>query len=119
MLRAALCRIGTQERLLLIVVHQMAFDYWSVEIFFHELSALYEEFHSGKAESLPELPVQYTDFAEWQRETVEGPALEKELSYWRRKLAGAPASLDLPADHPRPATQSFRGAIESLVLPPD
>jgi amino acid adenylation domain-containing protein len=119
MLRATLFRLGTQEHSLLIVVHHIAFDYWSVEIFFHELSALYEEFHSGKADSLPELPVQYTDFAEWQRETVEGPALEKELSYWRRKLAGAPASLDLPGDYPRPAAQSFRGAIESLLLPPD
>jgi amino acid adenylation domain-containing protein len=115
MLRATLFRLGTQEHSLLIVVHHIAFDYWSVEIFFHELSALYEEFHSGKADSLPELPVQYTDFAEWQRETVEGPALEKELSYWRRKLAGAPASLDLPGDYrdPQPRVSAARLNLSS------
>jgi len=117
MLRTTLFRLGAQEHLLLVIAQHIAFDAWSQEIFFHELLILYEAFRSGQADPLPELPVQYADFADWQRKSLTGVRFEKELSYWRRKLAGAPASLELPGDHPRPASQSFHGALESLLLP--
>ncbi|MCP4658711.1 MAG: amino acid adenylation domain-containing protein, partial [bacterium] len=120
-LRAALVRLatGTPERaehLLLLTVHHIAFDGWSAGVFLDELSTLYRAFSGGREPALPELPVQYADFAVWQRQWLRGEVLERQLGYWREQLAGVPM-LDLPTDRPRPAVQSFRGSSEPLRLP--
>ena len=81
-----------------------------------ELISLYEAFSQGKPSSLPDLPSQYGDFARWQRHEVERSS-DSELDYWRRQLVGAPAALDLPIDHPRPAAQTFRGGMVRFHLP--
>ncbi len=113
LLRAALLRLAGAEHLLLLDAHHIVSDGWSVEVMLRELAA----FYTGAGASLPELPVQYADFAFWQRRWLDAEALEEKLAYWRRRLAGRPAQLDLPADRPRPAVQSFRGGVESLRLP--
>ena len=81
------------------------------------MGALYEAFVEGKPSPLAELPVQYADYAAWQREWLQGEALEGQLDYWRKQLEGAPAVLELPTDRPRPAVQSYRGALISGELP--
>jgi amino acid adenylation domain-containing protein len=110
--RALLLRLGPEEHRLLITFHHIAADDWSLAIFLDELTALYE------GRSLPRLPVQYSDFAAWQREWLRGVALERELGYWRERLGGLPV-LELPVDRPRPAVRDPRGAVRSLVLPPE
>ena len=116
LLRAIVLRLGDEERLLVLAMHHMVFDGWSDAVFLRELSALYETFRQGKAPSLPELPIQYADFAVWQREWLQGEVLERQLSYWKRQLSAVPV-LELPADRPRPAIQTFRGAAQSFTLP--
>jgi amino acid adenylation domain-containing protein len=118
LLRATLLRLDSEEHILLLVIHHIAFDGWSASVLTEEIAALYEAFSTGKPSPLPELPVQYADFAHWQREWLQGEVLEAQLSYWRERLADAPPLLDLPTDHPRPAIQTYRGACESLTLPP-
>ena len=86
-------------------------------MFFRELSALYAAYREGRESPLPELAVQYADYAAWQREHLRGEVLERQLAYWRERLAGAPELLELPTDHPRPAVQTFRGASERIELP--
>ncbi|MCP4662520.1 MAG: amino acid adenylation domain-containing protein, partial [bacterium] len=130
-LRAALVRLGTgtperTEHLLLLTVHHIAFDGWSAGVFLDGLSTLYRacvapearslDDVAGREPELPELPVQYADFAVWQRQWLRGEVLERQLAYWREQLAGLPV-LDLPTDRPRPAVQSFRGTSEPLRLP--
>ncbi|HEY3304677.1 MAG TPA: amino acid adenylation domain-containing protein [Candidatus Binatia bacterium] len=116
MLRATLARLDDDDHVLLLVMHHIASDGWSREILFHELAVLYRAFAEGKPEPLPERPIQYADFAVWQRERLQGKILEDQLSYWKQRLAGLTV-LDLPIDHPRPAVQSFRGARQSFALP--
>ena len=82
-----------------------------------EVAALYSAFINGKPADFPELPVQYADFAFWQRQRLQGEALEAQLNYWKEKLGGELPGLELPTDRPRPAVQTHRGAIESLALP--
>ena len=115
-LRATLFRVTAQEHTLLIVVHHIAFDAWSQIIFLRELAALYTAFSAGRPSPLPDLPRQYADFALWQRQRLAGPLLEEQLSYWRRRLRGAPP-LALPADRDRPATATGLGAVERCDLP--
>ncbi|MFL6199847.1 MAG: amino acid adenylation domain-containing protein [Thermoanaerobaculia bacterium] len=109
-LRSTLLRLAPAEHALLLCVHHIAADGWSLGIMVQEIAALY------RASTLPELPVQYADFAVWQREWLQGEVLERQLSYWRKRLEGAPR-LDLPTDRPRPAVQGFRGALETLRQP--
>jgi amino acid adenylation domain-containing protein len=117
LLRARLLRLGAEEHVLLVTMHHIVSDAWSGRIFVRELSALYEEFSGGGDGSpLAELPVQYADYAVWQREVLQGALLERELDYWKRQLAGAPAVLELPADRPRPREQSFRGGRQPVRL---
>jgi ribosomal protein S18 acetylase RimI-like enzyme len=119
LLRTTLPHLGAREHVLLLTTHHLAADGWSVGILFSELSALYEAFAAGAPSPLPELPVRYVDFAEWQRQSADGPALRPHLEYWRRQLAGAPA-LELPTDRPRPTRQSlenFRGARHYFLMP--
>ncbi|HST60559.1 MAG TPA: amino acid adenylation domain-containing protein, partial [Longimicrobium sp.] len=114
--RAALVRMSGDEHLLLVNLHHVISDGWSTGVLWNELSALYGAFSAGKASPLPELPIQYGDFAVWQRAWLSGDVLDAQLGYWRRKLAGAPPLLELPTDRPRPAVQTYAGAAESVSL---
>jgi amino acid adenylation domain-containing protein len=118
MLRATLLKQGSDEHALVLVFHHIVTDAWSGGIFFRELTALYQAFTRGGDSPLPELAVQYADFAAWQRGWLRGEALERQADFWRRRLAGAPAVLPLPADRPRPAVQDPSGALLSFHLPP-
>jgi amino acid adenylation domain-containing protein len=118
MLRAALFRLGAEDYVLAITIHHIASDLWSSEILFRELSELYAGFASGADAALPPLPIQYGDFAAWEQSWLGGAEPAKSLDYWKQKLAGAPALLELPTDRPRPATQTFRGGIATLSLAP-
>ena len=117
-LRAALVRLDEDEHWLLLTMHHIVGDGWSLGIFTRELSHIYDALAMNQEISLSELPIQYPDFAEWQREWLQGEVLEEHLEYWLKSLAGAPAMLKLPTDHPRPAQQSFNGANVSLKLSP-
>ncbi|HEY1351541.1 MAG TPA: condensation domain-containing protein, partial [Ktedonobacteraceae bacterium] len=117
LLRTHLLQIDAQEHLLLLTLHHIVADGWSQAIFFHELTVLYSAFAAGQPSPLPELSIQYSDVARWQRATLQGEVLADHLAYWRRTLAMAPTLLALPTDHPRPAVQTFQGARHGFVLP--
>ncbi|HST59700.1 MAG TPA: amino acid adenylation domain-containing protein, partial [Longimicrobium sp.] len=117
LLRPALLRLGDADHVLLLCMHHVLTDEWSTGVLFRELSVLYAAFREGRPSPLPELPIQYADYAVWQREQMQGEALERQLAYWTERLAGAPALLELPTDHPRPAVQTYRGASEGILLP--
>ncbi|HEX9937035.1 MAG TPA: amino acid adenylation domain-containing protein, partial [Longimicrobium sp.] len=117
--RAALLRLGAEDHVLLLSMHHIVSDGWSTGVLFRELSALYAAYREGRESPLPELAVQYADYAVWQREQLEGETLDRQLSYWRERLADAPALLDLPTDHPRPAMQTYRGATVPVELSPE
>ncbi|HYO56053.1 condensation domain-containing protein, partial [Archangium sp.] len=110
LVRAQLLRVSAEEHVLLLSMHHIVNDAWSGGIFFSELGSLYQGFTTGSSVSLPELPVQYADYAVWQRNWLSGEVLEVQRAYWRKQLSGAPAVLELPTDHPRPAVRSTRGA---------
>ena len=114
LMRVQLVRLAEEEHLLLITMHHIVSDGWSVIRMGHELGTLYQAYRSGESSPLPELPIQYADFAVWQREWMRGEMLEKQLEYWRDELGGELPELELPMDHPRPARQSFRGAAEAI-----
>ncbi len=116
LLRARLLRLGAEEHVLVLVLHHIVADEWSLGVVFRELAALYEAHLAGTPITLSGLPIQYADYAVWQRQWLQGARLERELSYWREQLRGAPAVLELPTDHPRPPVQTFRGAKQGLVL---
>ncbi|WP_164019479.1 non-ribosomal peptide synthase/polyketide synthase, partial [Pyxidicoccus trucidator] len=105
LLRALLLKLADAEHVLLLNVHHIISDGWSLGVLVREVAALYEAFSQGQPSPLPELPVQYADFAAWQRQWLQGEALEAQFSYWRQQLAGSPQVLELPTDRPRPATQ--------------
>ncbi|MFP2912986.1 condensation domain-containing protein, partial [Pyxidicoccus sp. 3LFB2] len=116
LLRTTLLRLGEREHVLLLNMHHVVSDGWSLGVLIREMAALYEGFLSGHEVALPELPIQYADYASWQRGWLQGEVLEKQLAYWRQQLTGAPESLELPTDRPRPVVQSFRGAQQSVAL---
>ncbi|MFY0567871.1 non-ribosomal peptide synthase/polyketide synthase [Archangium lansingense] len=116
LLRATLLRLGEQEHVLLLTVHHIVFDGWSAGILFRELAALYDAFTRGQPSPLPELPLRYADYARWQRGWLKGEVLEKQLAYWRQRLADSPPVLDLPLDKPRPAQRSPRAGRVPVVL---
>ena len=118
LLRATLLRLAAEEHLVLLTFHHIVSDAWSVDIFLREVAAIFGAWHAGRPSPLPELPVQYADFALWQRRWLTGEALESELAYWKHQLAGMPRILDLPSDRLRPAVQSFRGSARRITLPP-
>lgn len=109
LLRATLIRVAPDEHVLLTSANHIVWDGWSKGIFFRELAELYDAFVTGREPKLPELPIQYADFAAWQREWLQGERVEGQLSYWREQLRGAPPLLELPTDHPRPAVKANRG----------
>jgi amino acid adenylation domain-containing protein len=117
LLRASLLRLDDTEHVLLLTLHHIVSDGWSMGVLFQELAALYDAYVRGGASPLPELPIQYADFAHWQRQRLQGSVLESQLSYWRGQLGGIPGLLELPTDRPGPALQTFRGAVHGFVLP--
>jgi amino acid adenylation domain-containing protein len=116
LLRVFMLRLTELEHILLITIHHIAYDGWSSGVFLRELSVLYEAYTKGEKSPLPELTIQYADYSVWQRQWLQGEVLEKQLSYWREKLQGAPPVLELPMDRPRPAIQTFRGARQTFSL---
>jgi amino acid adenylation domain-containing protein len=115
LLRAALFRLAEDDHLLLVAVHHVAADGWSLDVLFRELGEACAALARGEEPALPELPVQYADFALWQRDWLEGPELLQGLERWSRRLAGVPA-LDLPSDLPRPAVRSLRGSCHRFGI---
>ena len=116
LLRATLIRLAEQEHGLLLVMHHIISDGWSMGVFVREMMALYHAFSTGLPSPLADLPVQYSDYVYWQNEWLEGEVLEGQLSYWKRQLQGAPPVIDLPTDRPRPPVQTFNGARSSTVF---
>ncbi|MEA2690744.1 MAG: hypothetical protein QOJ16_131, partial [Acidobacteriota bacterium] len=118
LIRWLLLREGSLHHTLVQVEHHFVHDGWSLAIFLRELKALYEAFSEGAPSPLPELPVQYADYAVWQREWMAGEAMERLLGYWKEKLAGSPPALEIATDRPRPPQGSFRGDIALLRVEP-
>ncbi|WP_036499000.1 non-ribosomal peptide synthetase [Nitrosococcus oceani] len=114
--RATLLVLGAEEHILLLVMHHIISDGWSVGVLIREFVVLYESFRAGRLSPLPELPVQYADYAVWQREWLQGKVIEEQLSYWKEQLQGSLAVLELPADRLRPAVQSHRGAAYCFTI---
>ncbi len=115
LMRARLYRTGERQYLLYYNVHHIAYDGWSMGIFARELAAIYDAFAAGEPSPLPELPVQYLDFALWQRQWLQGEVLERQLAYWRQQLASVPP-LEMPTDRPRPPVRTHDGAAVPLEL---
>jgi FkbH-like protein len=117
LLRCTLYRIAPEEHVLLLVMHHIASDGWSMAIFFQELERLYSALSSGKTVRLPELPIQYADFSLWQQETMSGIVLKNHLDYWKGKLAGAPPAIALPSSPTPLAPNAPQGATRSIEIP--
>ncbi len=116
LLRAHLLRLAEAEHLLLLTLHHIVGDGWSLDVLLRELAACYEAAIAGRSAALPELPIQYADHAVWQRERLQGEIADEHLAYWRRQLAGAPAVLELPTDRPHPSVPLSRGAAQPVVF---
>jgi amino acid adenylation domain-containing protein/FkbM family methyltransferase len=114
--RATMVHMSAQEHRLLLAIHHIVADEWSMEVVQQEIRQLYGAFTRGRQSPLPALPIQYADFASWQRQWSRGEALQQEFAYWKSELAGAPTTLELVGDKPRPAMPSFRGATEVFSL---
>ncbi|QRN94792.1 non-ribosomal peptide synthase/polyketide synthase [Archangium violaceum] len=119
LLRALLLKLDEQEHVMMLVMHHIISDGWSLGVFVREMATLYEAFRQGQPSPLPELSVQYADFAVWQRQWLQGETLDKQLSWWKQQLSGAPQALELPTDRPRPAVKTTHGAVHPLRLSRD
>ncbi|MGJ5674777.1 MAG: amino acid adenylation domain-containing protein [Nostochopsis sp.] len=119
LLRVKLLQLADQSHLLLIIIHHIVCDGWSMDIFRRELFTLYTAFCAGESSPLPELSLQYADFAHWQRQWLQGEVLQTQLNYWQKQLAAVPPLLELLTDQPRPSVQSFKGRSEFLKLNQD
>jgi amino acid adenylation domain-containing protein len=119
LLRARLVRLNTEQHILLLTMHHIVSDTWSLGVLERELWTLYDPFLKGQPSPLEELPIQYGDYAAWQREHLQGEILEAQLAYWKRQLQSAPSLLELPTDRPRPPVQSYRGASQWLSISPE
>jgi non-ribosomal peptide synthetase component F/acyl carrier protein len=116
LIRATLVMLSSKEQCLLVCMHHVVCDGWSIGVFVQELQALYNAYSIGQASPLLPLPIQYADFAIWQRQWLQGEVLQNHLSYWKKQLANAPTFLPLPTDRPRPAVQTFNGSYHVLTL---
>jgi hypothetical protein len=116
LIRGSLVRLGEDDHLLLLTMHHIVADGWSMSVLVDELGQLYSAFRAGLPDPLPPLPIQYADYAAWQRRWVEGEVLEGQAGYWTKALAGAPALLELPADHPRSQRRDHAGASLDAAL---
>ncbi|MFF1902981.1 amino acid adenylation domain-containing protein [Kitasatospora sp. NPDC058218] len=116
LMRLRFLRLAPDEHVLLLTIHHIAGDLWSTSVFLDELVALHGAYATGTDAALPELPVQYADYAAWQRKRLDGEGAAADLAYWTQALAGAPAALELPTDRPRPAVRSTRGGSRPFRL---
>src|SRR5205085_1030072 len=116
LVRGKLIRLSSTEHVLLLTMHHIISDGWSIGVFVTEMAALYESFVERRECQLPPLAIQYADYAHWQRQWMQGKALDLLLDYWKRQLAGLPDFLALPTDHPRPTIQTFRGNSSRFIL---
>ena len=119
LLRMKLLKLSEEEHAALLSMHHIISDGWSIGVLIEEMSALYETFNRGEPSPLDELPIQYADYAVWQRQLIEGELLDSHAAYWKKQLHDSPAFLKLPTDRPRPAVQSFRGSQQTFELPND
>jgi len=119
LLRATLVRLADEDHALFLTMHHIVSDRWSMGVLSEELGALYSALSQGVVPSLHDLPIQYADFAAWQRSWLQGTALDEQLAYWKKQLAGAPRVLELPTSRTRPAVQTFRGSSQSRILSHD
>jgi hypothetical protein len=117
LLRASLLQLGDQEHMLLLIIHHIICDGASMRMLIQEFTAFYTAFVEGRPAIVPELPIQYADYAAWQHQSLQGGILEAQLGYWREQLRGELSALALPLDHPRPAVQVFRSAVEKVTIP--
>src|SRR6185369_17205012 len=117
LLRCLLLRLSEERHVLVVNLHHIVTDGWSMGVLAREMEEAYRALKAGRRPSLPELPVQYADYALWQRRRLSGETLAGELAWWRERLAGAPALLELPLDRPRPGVQRFRGRRRPVHLP--
>ncbi len=117
LVRVALICLTSTEYVLFVMFNHAIFDGWSRDVFVRELSALYRAFNRGQAPSLPELPIQYADYAVWQRRWMDSEQMEQQLAYWQKQLADKPPMLQLPSNLPQRPVQSYQGAHESITLP--
>ncbi|MEO1521594.1 MAG: amino acid adenylation domain-containing protein, partial [Cyanobacteria bacterium J06633_2] len=115
-IRTNLLKLAPESHMLVIVMHHIVSDGWSMGIFTQELSTLYRDFSHGHSSSLAELPIQYVDFARWQRQYLHDEVLDNQLTYWQHQLANAPTVLELPTDYPRPPVQTFQGSVVPFQL---
>jgi amino acid adenylation domain-containing protein len=115
-IRARLIRLGEADHVVALVLHHIVSDGWSTGVLVRELAALYSAFSRGEPSPLPELPLQYADYAHWQREWLKGEVLERQLAYWHTQLSDAPALLTLPTDRPRPTMRRHRGAVHGFEI---
>jgi amino acid adenylation domain-containing protein len=116
LLRSLLIRLDPERHIVLLVMHHIITDGWSISILFREVTSCYAEFAKGRKPDLPELPIQYAEYAQWQHEWMNGEALTRQTEHWKNKLAGAQALIDLPLDHPRPTIAGWNGAMEEISL---
>ena len=116
LIRASLVKLAEQDHVLNLCMHHIVSDGWSMGVLTRELAALYGAFSQGQENPLPALPIQYADYAQWQRQWLSGERLEQQVAYWKEELAGAPSLLELPTDHPRPQVQSFAGGMVPFEL---
>ncbi|MEH2027052.1 amino acid adenylation domain-containing protein [Nostoc sp.] len=116
LMRATLVVLSSTEQWLLVCIHHVVFDGWSIGLFIQELQALYNAYSQGQPSPLLPLPIQYADYAIWQRQWLQGEVLQNHLSYWEKQLANAPIFLQLPTDRPRPAVQTFNGSYQVFTL---
>ncbi|TYZ39399.1 non-ribosomal peptide synthetase, partial [Ralstonia solanacearum] len=116
LIRGCLVKLGEQEHVLLITMHHIVSDGWSQGVLARELGALYEAYRAGNSDPLPALPIQYADYAVWQRRWLEGAELQRQGAYWEQALAGAPTLLSLPTDRARPPQQDYAGGSVEVVF---
>ena len=114
--RVRLCRLNQRDHILIVTVHQMVYDWRSHDLFSKELTHLYRASLAEDLPPLPDLPIQYADFAAWQRESLPEDAFKSQLTFWKKRLTGALPILELPSDRPRPSIQSFEGARQGVDL---
>ncbi|MEO5574486.1 MAG: condensation domain-containing protein, partial [Gammaproteobacteria bacterium] len=117
LLRTTLLHLGEQRHILLLTIHHVVSDAWSMSVFFKELATLYEAFSTDRPSPLPDLPIQYADFSQWQRAYLQGETLNVQLGYWKRQLQDLPSRLELPTDRAHSTPPEVSGASQSLTLP--
>ncbi|HET7237813.1 MAG TPA: condensation domain-containing protein, partial [Terrimicrobiaceae bacterium] len=119
LLRARLLRMNVEDHVLLLTMHHIISDGWSISVLVNELVAFYNSFSLGVPSTLANLPIQYADYAQWQRSWLTGKVFDVQLDYWKKRLEGAPPILEVPTDRPRPSIQSFRGSLEHFTVAED